>query len=298
MRSPRWLVLALPPAGAWLALWLAACGSSGSSGRDSRDDAASPDGRADASDAATGFGIITFSEAPDAAGTFFAGFSASAADSTQGCAVVDSGACSTVTCPPPPSSDGGADGDASADAHVSAAPNPGRLKVSGGVFGQGFFVDPDKEGTYLYASPGTIFSPGDTLSVEALGGVLPAFPGEGIVAPALIDLTAPGGDGGKITVSTVQPLTFAWTGGAPGEQAVVTANALFTTGGGASMTCNWDATLGTGTAPSEVLRPLGSQNAVSSNIVWYQLSQRKFTTGPIAVSLSAYAYQIRLAAFQ
>jgi hypothetical protein len=298
MRSPRWLVLALPPAVAWLALWLAACGSSGSSGRDSRDDAASLDGRADSGDAATGIGLITFSEAPDAAGSFAAVFTATTPGAAPGCTVLDAGACSTVTCPPPPSGDGGTDGDASTDADVSAAPNPGRLKVSGGVFGQGFFVDPDKGGTYLYASPGTIFSPGDTLSVEALGGVLPAFPAEAIVAPTLIDLTAPGGDGGKVTVSTAQPLIFAWTGGKPGEQAVVTANALFTTGGGASMTCNWDATLGTGTAPSEVLRPLGSQNAVSSGFVWYQLSQKKFTTGSIAVSLSAYAYQIRLAAFQ
>ena len=293
----RSLLCALPPAGAWLALWLAACGSSRSGGGDGAA-SASMDAQADASDAPTGVGLITFSESPDGAGTFFAGFSATTPGPTRGCAVVDAGACSTVTCPPPASEDGGTVGDASADAGAAIAPNPGRLKVSGGVFGQGFFVDPDRDGTYLYTSPSNLFSPGDLLSVEALGGVLRAFPSETIEAPALLDLTAPGGDGGKVTVSTVQPLTFAWTGGEAGEQAVVTANAYFTTGGGSSMTCNWDATLGTGTAPSEVLRPLGSQNAVSSDIVWYQLSQKKFTTGPIAVSLSAYAPQGRLAAFQ
>jgi hypothetical protein len=284
---------------ALLAAWLVACGSS-KSGAESHTDAGSvADGQADAEEA-TGIGVITFSEAPDGGGTFFAGFSDKTPASPAGCEVVDAGGCTTTTCPPPPASDAGTetDGATQADAQPVVAPNPGRMKVSGGVFGAGFYVDPDKGGTYLYASPGTIFSPGDSLGVAALGGALPAFPEQTIEAPPVIALTAPAGDGGKLTISTAQPLMFSWTGGRAGDETVVTATAYFTSGGLASMTCSWDASTGAATAPSEALRPLASQNALTSNLVWYQLAQKKFTTGPVAVSLSAYAPQGTLVAFQ
>jgi hypothetical protein len=279
--------------------WLVACGSSKSGGpAHAQGDAATDDGGADASDG--GVGVITFSEAPDGGGTFFAAFSRTTPPIPAGCEFVDAGACVTETCPPPPVSDGGAATDAAAvtDAAPFVAANPGRLKVTGGVFGSGFEIDPDNFGTYEYATPGTVFAPGDELGVAALGGALPAFPTQTVEAPPVLGLTAPGADGGKITVSTGQPLTFSWTGGHAGDQTVVTATAYFTSGGGASMTCNWDATMGTAMVPSDALRPLASQNAVSSVIVWYQLASKKFMTGPVVVTLSAYAPQGTLAAFQ
>jgi hypothetical protein len=296
-RAVAWSLLSTA---AWLSPWLAACGSSKSGGELHADAAATADGQTDAQEGATGIGVITFSEAPDGGGTFFAGFSDRAPANAAGCQFVDAGGCTTATCPPPPASDGGTetDGAPQADAQPGVAPNPGRLKVSGGVFGSGFYIDPDNGGTYLYASPGTIFSPGDQLGVSALGGALPAFPEQTIEAPPVLALTAPGGDGGKITISTAQPLTFSWTGGRAGDETVVTATAYFTSGGLASMTCSWDASTGTATAPSDALRPLASQNALSSNIVWYQLAQKKFSAGPVAVSVSAYAPQGTLVSFQ
>jgi hypothetical protein len=285
--------------GAAAATWLVACGSSKSGGSTHASGDAAQDG-SDASDASSGVGVITFSQAPDGGGTFFAGFSRTAAPAPAGCQFVDAGACITATCLPPPVTEGGAPGDAAApvDAAVATAPNPGQLKVTGGVFGAGFEIDPDNAGTYLYASPGTLFAPGDSLGVAAMGGVLPGFPTETVEAPPVLDLTAPGADGGKITISTTQPLTFSWSGGRAGDETVVTATAYFTSGGLASMTCSWDASMGTAMAPSDALRPLASQNAVSSGFVWYQLAQKKFTAGPIAVTLSAYAPQGTLAAFQ
>ncbi len=290
---------ALLSTAALLAGWLVACGSS-KSGGEAHTDAGPADGQADALEGATGIGVLIFSEAPDGGGTFFAGFSGTVPPTPAGCETVDAGGCTTTTCSPPPASDGGTatDGAAQTDAQPAVAPNPGRLKVSGGIFGAGFYIDPDRGGTYLYASPGTIFSPGDQLGVAALGGALAAFPEQTVEAPPVLALTAPAGDGGKITVSTSQSLTFSWTGGRAGDETVVTATAYFTSGGLASMTCSWDASTGTATVPSDALRPLASQNAVSSNIVWYQLAQKKFTTGPVAVSLSAYAPQGMLVAFQ
>ncbi len=281
-------------------LALLACGSSKSTGEPRADAGPFADAQADAPDKSTGVGVITFSEAPDGAGTFFAGFTERAPAAPAGCEIVDAGGCTTTTCPPLPTSDSGTgtDGAAQADAQPAVAPNPGRLKITGGVFGSGFYIDPDKDGTYLYASPGILFSPGDSLGVAALGGVLPAFPDQTIEAPPVLALTAPGGDGGKVTVSTSQPLAFSWTGGRAGDEAVVTATSYFTSGGLSSMTCSWDASTGAATAPSDSLRPLASQNAVSSNIVWYQLAQKKFSTGPVAVTVSAYAPQGMLVAFQ
>jgi hypothetical protein len=283
---------------AWLAAWLVACGSSSSGGErraDAGADAAAGDAGADAQ--STGVGVITFSEAPDGGGTFFAGFSDMAPPGPGGCTFVDAGACITATCAAPPASDAGPDAAADGGAAV-VAKNPGRLEVTGGVFGSGFAIDPDNGGTYLYASPRTIFSPGDTLGVAALGGELPAFPAQKVVAPPILDLTAPAASGGKITIATAQPLTVSWTGGKAGDETVVTATAYFTSGGLASMTCSWDASAGTATVPSAALRPLASQNALTSGLFWYQLAQKKFTAGTVAVTLSVYEPQGSLAAFQ
>lgn len=285
-----------------LASWLLACGSS-SSGSAPRNDAAADvaatDAADDAKEAATGIGVIELSEAPDGGGTFYAAFSRSTPPADGGCMFVDAGACTTATCPPPPASDAGTTRDASADGALPVADNPGTLTVSGGIFGAGIELAPDKVGTYLYTSPGNLFSPGDQLGVAAQGGDIPGFATETVVAPPTLQLTSPAvPDGGSITVATTQPLTLSWTGGQEGVQMVVTATAIFTTGGVASMTCSWDSSTATASVPSAALRPLAAENALASGILWYGLAQTKFTTGPVAVTLSAYVPQGKPAAFQ
>ncbi len=303
MTLRRAAAVALLLAASWIAMWLAACGSS-SSGSPPRGDGAADVGTSDASDvkeAATGVGIIEFSEAPDGGGTFYAAFSKTTPVADAGCQVVDAGACTTTTCPPPPASDAGAIGDAAPafDGNFPMAANPGILTISGGIFGSGTELGADKLGTYLYTSPGTLFAPGDRLGAAAPGAEIPGFATETVVAPPILDLTAPvAPDGGGVTVPTANPLTLSWTGGQAGVEMVVTATAIFTTYGGATMTCNWDSSLGTATVPSASLRPLAAENALTSGFVWYGLAETKFAAGPVDVTLSAYVPQGKLAAFQ
>lgn len=317
----RHAVAALPglaaicPACLALANWLVACGSTPNgpaAGKDASADAASDargdaladagsDAPADAPEEVIAVGLVEFSEAPGGNGQFNAAFGDSTPTGATGCQIVDAGACTTTTCPPPSTGDGGPAGDAGevADASFMPAPNPGRLTVSGGLFGAGTVLGPGKFGTYFYASPGPLFAPGDKLGVAAQGAEIPGFPTQTVTAPPTLQLTAPvSTDGGEITVVTPQALAVSWTGGQTGVEMVVTASVVFTTLGGASMTCSWDSSSGTATVPSAALRPLAAENAIQSGIVWYGLASTKVTTGPVALTITAYAPQGTMAAFQ
>jgi hypothetical protein len=294
---PRSFALALLAACAVLAGLLLACGSKSGvrSEGDAATDAPAGDGGGDSASGTTGVGAVTFSELPDAGGTFFAGFSDTVPTLAKTCTALDAGPCVTTSCTAATPSDAGP-GDASAP----TAPTAGTLTVTGGVFGtKGAAVAPDNAGTYVYAAPGTIFAPGDTLGVKATGGAVPAFPEETVTATPTIVLTAPTpGTGGKITVPTAQPLVVSWTGGQTGAKTVLVATAVFTSGGVASTTCSWDASLGTGTVPSAALKPLAAANAETSGMTWYQSADSTFTVGSLSVTMSARVTQGSLASFQ
>jgi len=277
---------------------LLACGSSKSGARpesDAASDAVAVDGGGDSGSGATGVGVVTFSELPDAGGTFFAGFSETTPTLPTNCTVLDAGPCVTASCTAPPPSDAGP-----SDASAPPAPTAGTLTLTGGVFGsKGSSIAPDKAGTYVYAVPGTIFAPGDTLGVSAAGGAVPAFAEQTVVATPTIVLTAPtASTGGKITIPTAQPLVVSWTGGQNGAKTVLVATAVFTSGGVASTTCAWDASLGTGTVPTAALKPLAAANAETSGVTWYQSADSEFTVGTLAVTMSARVTQGSLASFQ
>lgn len=296
----RALLVALCLACTAMAVWLFACGSSKPGARtegDASPDVLAVDGQAEGG--TTGIGVVTFSEYPDAGGKFFAGFTETPPTTSVTCTVVDAGACVTTSCPPAVQ-DAGGDGDAAkSDAAATPAPNPGPLRLTGGAFGAaGITVAPDKGGTYLYESPGTLFAPGNTLGVSAAGGQLPAFPEQSVTVSPAVQLTAPTADGGKISVPTSQPLTVSWTGGQTGAKLVLSATALFTTGGEATMTCTWDAASGTADIPSAALKPLAVENALTSGLGWFQAASTQFTTGNVSVTMTAYVAQQVLAGFQ
>lgn len=292
-------VLAVLAVGLALGAALVACGSSKSGGPSSGDastDGAAADGGGDTGPATTGVGVLTFSQDPDAGGTFFGGFSETAPPLAANCTQVDAGACLTTSCTAQAAGDGGG---APADAGPTTAPNAGVLTLTGGVFGSaGALVAPDKGGTYLYASPGRIFSAGDTLGVSGAGDAVPAFPAQTVTVLPVLALAFPASDGGKLTIPTSQPLTVTWTGGQVGAKAILSATAVFTTGGVAGTTCAWDATLGTGTVPAAALKPLAAANASTSGLSWYQETDNTFTVGTLAVTLSARVARGSLASFQ
>lgn len=298
------LVVVCGAAGAWLA-----CSSSRGSpatGNDASSDAvvgdAPPEGEGGGSgDGGTaGVGVLTFSEALDAGGTFFGGFATETSPaSVPGCTVVDAGACTTTSCPPLAADASAGEAGLPDAAPVLLAPNPGTLHLTGGAFGDaGVTVAPDKVGTYLYVSPGSLFAPGDTLGVSAAGGQLAGFLEQTTVALPVAQLTAPVSDGGTLSIATAQPLTISWTGGQAGATLVLSATALFTTGGQATMTCGWDASSGTASVPSAALEPLAAENAFTSGLGWYQANSTRFTTGKVAVTLTAYIAQQVPASFQ
>jgi hypothetical protein len=120
-----------------------------------------------------------------------------------------------------------------------------------------------------------------------------------VTATPILVLSAPTpGTGGKITIPTAQPLTVSWTGGQSGAKTVLVATAIFTSGGVASATCSWDASLGTGMVPSASLKPLAAANAETSGIEWWQSADAQFTAGEYAVTMSARVLQGSLASFE
>lgn len=271
----------------------AGCGSPGGGSSSVGHEAGASEAAAEGGESLSG--VVNFTQSPDGGGTFFASFGGRHGALPAGCVAVDAGACTTVSCPPPP--DAGS-GDASVDATVVAEDNPGVLEVSGGTFRSGFALAAERFGTYFYASPVHVYAPGDVLGVSGSGATLPAFPKRTVTAPPTIQLTEPTSDGGRIAVVTSVPLQVSWTGGAAGDATVLVATALFTSGAVASVTCTWDASLGTGTVPSTSLTPLAAHNAVGGGMSWYQLAQTKFDVGPSAVTMSAYSPQGSLASFQ
>jgi hypothetical protein len=256
-------------------------------------------GAPDAGDAAAttdaaAFAFIEFSEVPVGGGTFTAAFYATPAQPQPGCMTVvpDGGACAVTTCA----------GHTPSDAGLVTLASAGALDVTGGAFGDaGVQVGPDTLGTYLYNTTGPMFAPGDTLSVSAAGGVVPAFAPQPIAAPAAITVTAPlPGDAGVLIIPTSQSLAVTWTGGVTNDRVVFTLNALFSSGASASTACSWNAVAGQGTIPAGVLAPLvaGTAQSGGSTAVWYQLAQTSFAAGRWAVTMQAAIHGGSLATFQ
>jgi hypothetical protein len=319
MRTARAVVLVLfAPCIATVAILAAGCDSSGTIivTDAATADAAGPDvvvdldgpplfdvapadtggGEADAaptSDAAA-FALIEFSEVPLGGGTFTAAFYATPHEPPPGCttAVPDAGACLVTTCP----------GHTPTDAGLVILASAGALDVTGGAFGEaGVQVGADTLGSYLYNTTGTMFAPGDVLSVSGAGSTVPAFATQTLAAPGAITVTMPEAtDAGTLVIPTSQSLAVTWTGGVTGDHVIFTLNAFFANGGSASTACSWDAAAGQGTVPANALAPLvaGTAQAGGSTAVWYQQAQTSFAAGRWAVTMQADIHGGSLAAFQ
>jgi hypothetical protein len=245
-------------------------------------------------DAAT-FGFIEFNQLQGAGGQFIAAFYETTALPQSACTTTasDAGSCLVTTCPSQGATDAGA---------VSLV-SAGTLTVTGGAFGDaGVKLGTNNLGSYLYNTTGPMFAPGDTLTVSAAGGTVPAFPAQALVAPGTITLTAPlpsdAGDAGAIVIPTAQPLDVTWTGGQTGARVNVTLSAFFTSGASASTFCSWDATTGQGTVPASALAPLASGTLQAGGVVSYQQAPTSFDAGPWTVALRAYTNNASPATFQ
>jgi hypothetical protein len=208
------------------------------------------------------------------------------------CETKQAGACVYQTCPDPffgmPGLPAGPPGRT-----VSA----GTLTLAGGELG-GAVATLMAGGVYAYGfdtlnppsqAPLTFLMPGDTLTVSASGGVVPAFTAAPVAVPQPGTLVTPqpksGGDYGFYAVSTSEDLTVQWSGGEPGAQFLLQGGK----GGNTSFLCTWDATLGQGIVPQSVLAPFKGMG-LNGQLVWYQQRLATFTAGAFAIQESVLQY--------
>jgi hypothetical protein len=136
--------------------------------------------------------------------------------------------------------------------------------------------------------------PGESVTVAAAGGMVPAFGPEAVTAPTMITLTAPlDADGGAVAISTSSDLTVSWAGGQSGATVFVTMGAPL---GFPTLSCMWDATLGQGTVPHALLSQLGDQG--SSSMTYGQQATRTFVAGAYTLSEQAVLDAVAMVSFQ
>lgn len=224
----------------------------------------------------TGIGTLVFNNSagmyPEGTGTLVSsGFHGQFYVSipTAGCATQHTGNCVYGTCPEnfPPG---------------AQATSAGTLTVSGGEIDGGLAVMPGMGDIYSFGndpaanppSAETLFQPGDTLTLSASGGVVPAFTAPPLLVPQSGTLVAPQpGPEGYYTVSTSQDLMVQWSGGEAGAQFALqggNAGPTYT-----SFLCVWDATLGHGVVPQSMLAPFKQGGGINGELIWYQ---RRFVT--------------------
>jgi hypothetical protein len=104
----------------------------------------------------------------------------------------------------------------------------------------------------------TLWDGSQTITIAAAGDSIPAFSST-LHSPTAVTVTAPlPASNGSYTVNRASDLIVSWSGGNAGDLLIVeVAAGVFGT-----LTCAFDATLGTGTIPSSTLSALPSGQAV------------------------------------
>jgi hypothetical protein len=192
-----------------------------------------------------------------ATGYFISNADVSTVDpAAAGCTTDMSGSCSYKSCMAIDS------GVAPLPTYVSA----GSITVSGGSIPSGTVLTKDDGGIYSMMAVGmdVVVKNGDTITVSATGGDVPAFTALKVVAAPSYMLTSPpcSTDCGPLDRTTDLPVT--WTGLNDGKIHIT----LFTASGGPSQTiaCDFPASDGKGTIPTSLLSKLPSTGSVGVNV--------------------------------
>jgi hypothetical protein len=153
--------------------------------------------------------------------------------------------------------------------------------------------DANNDDAYDYAGSGALFSAGQTLSVSASGGVVPAFGPTSVVAPPTPVLTQPAAISGMYTIATSADLPVVWTGGQPGDLFLLEGT---DSSGQSYFTCTWDAAAGMATVPQPVLAGLADQPGAF--LYYAQIATTNVTVDGYAISVSALPFSGGTASFQ
>jgi hypothetical protein len=178
----------------------------------------------------------------------------------------------------------------------------GTLALGGSELDRDLVVTPDAGDVYAYRDPyamtggvDTFFMPGDTLTVSASGGVVPAFTAAPVVAPQPGTLVTPQPESGGpgfldfYAVSTSKDLAVQWSGGESGARFILQGTNMGLTTA-AYFECTWDASLGQGVVPQSVLAPFEMEQEINGLLVWGQQRLATFKAGPFTIQESVLQY--------
>jgi hypothetical protein len=172
------------------------------------------------------------------------------------------------------------------------SPSAGVLSLGGTSLEDGGFIGlvetvaPNWNGTYPETYSNAVFADGDTVTVTAGGGTVPAFQAS-VIAPGCLDLTSPQPpDGGRsYVIATTQDLQVSWTGSEPNAQVWVVLSAQHAGPNLVDVSCSFTATSGQGTIPQPALLPLaGGGNGILSI---YQERSNSFLAGSYQIQIVA-----------
>lgn len=231
-------------------------------------------------------GFIEFEALPKGYGDFYAAFDGNAFSDDDNCKIASYGpSCVLYSCLPRP-------------ADAGPSPTAGTMTIAGGVLDGGVTVDAKPPGEYSYDLGRAPFLPGQTVGASASGAAVPAFPTANVVGPAPLTVTAPGLDGGSLSVPTSQDLPIAWSGGQAGSRASFEAYGYAANSASTFLTlyCEFDAVSGQGLVPKAALAPLSG--ASQGALLWGQRNVVQFDAGKWSVSLTASSYVSAFATFQ
>ncbi len=227
-------------------------------------------------------GFVFFSMAEDGTGTVGAVFDGTPVAASRCRLTSTYGACAVFACPSP--------------ADAGATPAAGTLTFAAPSLDAGETVDADPTGFYEVTTPAPLFAPGDTLTVTASGGAVPAFGPTTVTAPGSIALASPALDGGALAVPTGSDLGLSWTGGSAGSLAILTASGQTADGSLVVARCSYVAITDEGTLPAQVL---GSLKGLSQGTVgWGQANIATIDAGAWEIGVFAGAYASTPASFQ
>jgi len=142
------------------------------------------------------------------------------------------------------------------DGGIPPDPDAGVITFSGGAIQTPIALSPDADGHYSQVfGVGRIFSAGDSITVSAAGGEIPAFSSP-VIAPSDIVVTGPSLGTSEMPIAGAQDLTFTWTGGTVG---IVVLELLWnpTSTSSHAVACRFAATAGTGEIPKAQLPAVG-----------------------------------------
>jgi len=227
-------------------------------------------------------GFVFFSTSPEGAGSLGAVFDGTPVLEAACRGTTVYGACVVYTCP--------------SDPDAGPAPGAGTLTFAAPSLEGGVTVDAGATGLYEVATQAPLFSAGDTLTVAASGGAVPAFGPQGVAAPGAITLTSPMPDGGALAVPTSSDFAFAWTGGSVESVAILTASGVTSDQSLVLVRCSYVGITGEGILPSPVL--VAVRGLSQGTLGWGQANTATFDAGPWSVTLLAGAYGSTPATFQ